>query len=158
MIRESNQGSNQVVVSTNGLLSGDEDVDFWADAKNGHIRLGLGHLVGENLIMDWQDPSPHSATYVGLMTGWGSTGLWTVCVPGSTATTSVTSTCEGSECASVTFRYLRRTHLIDHQWITLKDTPPLVLDRKNWAEGPRTALAVGRRPKTSSCGQQGPRV
>ena len=50
-----------------------------------------------------------------------------------------------------------------YQWITLKNTPslkepPLVLDGTNWDEGPRTALAVGRRPKTSYCVQQGPRV
>ena len=77
VIRESNQGENKVIESTVGLLSGDEDVDFWADAKNGRVRLGTGHDVGENLIMEWQDPEHHEAAFVGLMTGWGSTGVVT---------------------------------------------------------------------------------
>ena len=73
MIRESSQGANQVVVNTNGLLSGDEDVDFWASAKNGVVRLGLGHSIGDEIIMEWTDPNPNTVTYIGLMRGWGST-------------------------------------------------------------------------------------
>eukprot|EP01052_Picozoa_sp_SAG31_P021352 SAG31_NODE_1646_length_7649_cov_3.317616_9_plen_94_part_00 len=30
--------------------------------------------------MAWQDPDHHEASYVGVMTGFGSTGVWHVCI------------------------------------------------------------------------------
>ena len=50
-------------------------MQLWADALDGLVRLGRGDIVGENLIIEWQDPNPHVATRVGLMTGWGATGI-----------------------------------------------------------------------------------
>lgn len=81
VIREANQGHNRVQASTRNILNRDQFVDFWADAKNGHVRFGRGHVVGEEIVMQWQDPNPHTATKIGLMTGWGATGVWNVCVP-----------------------------------------------------------------------------
>ena len=75
VIRQSNQGASEAVTSTPNLLSGDEDVLFWADALNGLVRLGTGNVVGQNTLLEWQDPDHHVATHVGIMTGWGSTGV-----------------------------------------------------------------------------------
>ena len=75
VIRQSNQGTNEVVTSTPGLLSNEEYVDFWADAVDGLVRVGMGHEIGSEILMQWQDPEHHEAMYVGLMTGWGSTGM-----------------------------------------------------------------------------------
>lgn len=79
VIRESNQGTNQVTVDTQGIVSADEDRPFWADAHEGLVRLGTGTVVGENVVMQWQDPDPHTAVYVGIMTGWGGEGVWNMC-------------------------------------------------------------------------------
>ena len=49
---------------------------FWAQALNGMVRFGTGHIIGQNVIMQWQDPSPMIPNYVGFMTGWGSSGDW----------------------------------------------------------------------------------
>ena len=42
---------------------------------------GKGSVVGKNIVMSWKDPSPHTPNYVGVMTGWGSTGRWHLCTP-----------------------------------------------------------------------------
>ena len=78
-IRQKSQGKNQVTKSTRGLLSRNKMVDFWADAVDGLVRLGKGKLVGQNVLMQWQDPNPHVASYVGVMTGWGASGRWSIC-------------------------------------------------------------------------------
>eukprot|EP01051_Picozoa_sp_SAG22_P003441 SAG22_NODE_167_length_16764_cov_34.845245_5_plen_742_part_00 len=89
-IRQSNQGTNNNdagescqgtsgTVCTPDLLSATEARPFWADAVNGLVRVGTGTTVGSDLIMSWQDPDHHVASYVGFMTGWGATGTWNVC-------------------------------------------------------------------------------
>merc|ERR1712072_1609455 len=83
VIRESNQGRNQVTKATVGLLSQNSVKSFWADAKNGLVRVGTGKKVGSNLLMQWKDPKPHDVKYVGLMTGWGATGQRNICSEGS---------------------------------------------------------------------------
>jgi len=79
VIRESNQGANQVSASTSQIVSGNEDREFWASADNGLVQFGRGSIVGEQVVLSWQDPNPHEAIYVGVMTGWGATGVWNVC-------------------------------------------------------------------------------
>merc|ERR1719394_97617 len=80
VIRESNQGANQVAQATSQIVSGSEDRDFWASAENGLVQLGLGHKIGEQVVLAWQDPNSHEAMYVGVMTGWGADGVWDVCL------------------------------------------------------------------------------
>jgi hypothetical protein len=82
VIRECNQCANQVTVATPGLLDANSPTSFWADAIGGNVRLGTGSDVGENILMQWQDPAHHEAVYVGVMTGWGSDGQWNVCHDG----------------------------------------------------------------------------
>ena len=79
-IRESSQGTNQVTSSTPGLLSMDEARPFWARAANGFVQLGSGSVVGEGILMEWQDPQPLNPTHFAVATGWGSTGDWHLCV------------------------------------------------------------------------------
>ena len=83
-----------MTVSTVGELSADAMVEFWADAVNGLVRLGRGHQIGSEIIMQWQDPEHHIATRVGLMTGWGSTGTWEVCFPDGDETIAPETTIE----------------------------------------------------------------
>eukprot|EP01051_Picozoa_sp_SAG22_P003442 SAG22_NODE_167_length_16764_cov_34.845245_6_plen_1062_part_00 len=93
-IRPANQATNSLVdeagnptdcqgtagtICTPDLLSAEEMRPFWADAVNGLVRLGTGSAVGANLLMSWQDPDHHVASYIGVMTGWGSAGTWSVC-------------------------------------------------------------------------------
>ena len=76
VIRRGSQGSSKVERVMHSLLNPNEDRPFWADAKNGLIRLGKGKVIGSNIIIKWQDNQPLDPSYVGFMTGWGSTGVW----------------------------------------------------------------------------------
>jgi hypothetical protein len=79
VIRETAGGANRVVKSTVGLLNGNQFRPFWSDVNNGLVRVGKGKTVGRNVLMQWKDPNPHKVMYVGLKTGWGATGEWSVC-------------------------------------------------------------------------------
>ena len=83
VIRESSQGANQVVHRTPGLLSRSVEKQFWASAEGGLVLVGEGDELGKRVLMKWQDPNPHEAVFVGVMTGWGATGVWSVCFDGS---------------------------------------------------------------------------
>ena len=72
------QGSTKNSSSISGILDGNEYRPFWAQALNGMVRFGTGHIIGQNVIVQWQDPSPIIPNYVGFMTGWGSSGDWIV--------------------------------------------------------------------------------
>ena len=67
---------------TPGLLSGSEARTFWATANDGLVVVGAGGAVGQEEFMRWQDPDHHVANYIGVMTGWGATGDWSVCAAG----------------------------------------------------------------------------
>ena len=70
------QGSEKLGISTPNILNPNEDRPFWADAKDGLIRLGRGNTIGNEIILQWQDNQPLDLTYVGFMTGWGSSAIW----------------------------------------------------------------------------------
>ena len=67
---------NHDETATPNILNPNEDRPFWADAKNGLIRLGSGIIVGNDIILKWQDNQPLDPSYVGFMTRWGSSGIW----------------------------------------------------------------------------------
>ena len=84
VIRETSQGANFAVESTPSLLSASEDRPFWACAKDGLVRGGRGDTVGTDTFISWQDDSDiYDPTLVSVSTGWGSSGEWTVCIPGA---------------------------------------------------------------------------
>ena len=65
-------------LSTSGILDGNEYRPFWAQALNGWVRFGNGDIIGQNIVIQWQDPSPIIPNYVGFTTGWGSSGDWII--------------------------------------------------------------------------------
>jgi len=67
---------NEVENATPNILNPNEDRPFWADAKNGLIRFGRGNIIGNDIILNWQDNQPLDPSYVGFMTRWGSSGIW----------------------------------------------------------------------------------
>ena len=76
VIRRGSQGSNKDLKATLNILKSNEDRSFWADAKDGLVRLGKGKVIGYDIVMKWQDNQPLDPSYVGFMTGWGSSGIW----------------------------------------------------------------------------------
>ena len=68
--------NNEVKNPTPSILNSNEDRPFWADAKDGLIRFGRGNIIGNDIVLSWQDNQPHDTSYVGFMTGWGSSGTW----------------------------------------------------------------------------------
>ena len=76
VIRRGSQGSNKDLKATLNILKSNEDRSFWADAKDGLVRLGKGKVIGSDIVIQWQDNQPLDPSYVGFMTGWGSTGIW----------------------------------------------------------------------------------
>ena len=81
VIREKSQGINHGAVDTTGILSLSEPRTFWASAKDGHIRIGTGEVVGRYTITQWTDDDGGlDVKFVAVSTGWGSPGEWTVCV------------------------------------------------------------------------------
>ena len=88
------QGTDRVTQATAGLLDATTKKYFWADAANGLVRLGTGSTVGQNVLMQWQDPNPYVVDHVGLMSGLSqacqtdvgscsSSGKWEICAPTS---------------------------------------------------------------------------
>ena len=51
---------------------------FWLGWAGGRIRLGKGSTYGSGVLMDFPDSSPYSVKYMGISTGWGSTGYWQI--------------------------------------------------------------------------------
>ena len=68
--------NNEVKDPTPSILNSNEDRPFWADAKDGLIRFGRGNIIGNDIVLSWQDNQPLDPSYVGFMTGWGSSGIW----------------------------------------------------------------------------------
>ena len=75
-------GHAKVTASTAGILDPNEDQPFWADALNGLVRLGKGNIIGQNVVMQWQDPNPIIPNSIGFMTGWGTSGDWNIKILG----------------------------------------------------------------------------
>lgn len=61
-----------------GVLKGDEFQSFWVSWKDGLIMAGFGHMIGEEILVQYRDPDLPMVNTVSLMTGWGSTGHWQV--------------------------------------------------------------------------------
>ncbi|XP_048247355.1 uncharacterized protein LOC124145114 [Haliotis rufescens] len=57
-------------------LSGNKHLPFWISFSGGTISVGAGTEVGTRQFMSWTDPTPTQIRYVGVATGWGSTGKW----------------------------------------------------------------------------------
>ncbi|CAH1798336.1 unnamed protein product [Owenia fusiformis] len=74
-IRDGMDGS-EVASYAGSVLSCSEMRQFWVSWENGFIKVGKGHIYGQNMLMFWQDPTPHAVNVINFMTGWGATGSW----------------------------------------------------------------------------------
>ena len=54
------QGHAQVTVNTNKMASvpSNQWISYWACVKDGLVKFGRGKMVGQNIILEWQDPNP----------------------------------------------------------------------------------------------------
>ena len=64
--------------STSGIVDGNVFQPFWAQALNGLVRFGTGQIIGQHVVLQWQDPNPIIPDSIGFMTGWGSSGDWNI--------------------------------------------------------------------------------
>ena len=97
--------------ATPNILNPNEDRPFWADVKNGLMRLGSGNVVGNDIILKWQDNQPLDPSYVGFMTGWGSSGIWKYkgtkdpTTTTATTTTATTTTTTAGKYSTLNFKH-----------------------------------------------------
>ncbi|XP_046559762.1 uncharacterized protein LOC124268783 [Haliotis rubra] len=49
---------------------------FWTSWVDGTIKAGKGETVGQDTILSYTDPSPHTINYFAAATGFGSSGEW----------------------------------------------------------------------------------
>ncbi len=76
LIREVKQGGAKCNASTPGILQAGMAQPFWVSWVDGNIRLGREHQVGNDVICEWQDPTPKSINYVSTSTSSQSDGEW----------------------------------------------------------------------------------
>jgi hypothetical protein len=63
-------------VDTPNVLNCNATVPFWLSWAFGHVKVGHGSIVNEQIFMQWRDPNPMSVSVVSITTGWGATGIW----------------------------------------------------------------------------------
>jgi len=49
---------------------------FWVSWSSGHIKLGYGGTVDDQLILQWLDPQPLAVGMIAISTGSSSQGAW----------------------------------------------------------------------------------
>ncbi len=55
--------------------------DIWISWNSGAIRVGWGHVINEQLMMQWSFTSSFKSAdikYMAMLTGWGATGTWRI--------------------------------------------------------------------------------
>jgi len=65
-----------IQVNTTNIVNCQQMLPFWVSWFSGHIKVGRGNIVDEQLFMDWLDPEPLTVTFFSITTGWSATGLW----------------------------------------------------------------------------------
>ncbi|CAC5424728.1 unnamed protein product [Mytilus coruscus] len=51
---------------------------FWISWQNGNIKIGKGLAIDNEVVVDWNDPNPFIIHGVGVKTGVGQSGQWTI--------------------------------------------------------------------------------
>ncbi|XP_015586318.1 uncharacterized protein LOC107263519 isoform X1 [Cephus cinctus] len=75
VIRYNRTQPDKVRVDTKGILNSNEYKKFSISWLDGHIVVKTGNQSGP-VLLDWHDPNPIGVSYIGVRTGWGSTGNW----------------------------------------------------------------------------------
>ncbi len=77
VIRETSQGPNQVEVGGAVCAGMDTWVTVTVAFTGGNtVVVYMGDIPGENVFMQWTDPTPKKVNHVAVMTGWGGEGYW----------------------------------------------------------------------------------
>ena len=71
-------GDYDINAYTPEIVDANEYRPFWAQVLNGLVRFGTGNIIGQNVVLQWQDSNPMIPDSIGFMTGWGSTGDWNI--------------------------------------------------------------------------------
>jgi hypothetical protein len=66
-------GPELVTAKTDGILSDTSFTTFWLSWSGGRVRLGKGAVVGQNSVLEYQDPSPIPVNYLAFA-GWDVPG------------------------------------------------------------------------------------
>ncbi|CAG2207815.1 unnamed protein product [Mytilus edulis] len=65
-------------IGTQNSLSCSDYKDFWISWLDGHIKIGSGSTLFDNVFADWRDPVPIEVKSIGLLTFWVQTGEWRI--------------------------------------------------------------------------------
>ena len=60
------------------VISREEGRSFWISWDTGKIKVGSGLEVDKDMMLEWTDKHPFTVETIGVMTGWGSNGTWTI--------------------------------------------------------------------------------
>ncbi|CAC5357190.1 unnamed protein product [Mytilus coruscus] len=73
-----NYGSNEAAFNTPDLLDCDNMVSLWLSWENGKLQSGTGSILGQNRMMNWNDPSPLDIKGIGIMSAYGYNAEWII--------------------------------------------------------------------------------
>ncbi|CAC5357191.1 unnamed protein product [Mytilus coruscus] len=72
-----NYGINDASFSEANLLDCNNMVALWISWENSKLQTGRGSILGQNKIMEWNDPNtPLDIAGIGIMSAWGSNAEW----------------------------------------------------------------------------------
>lgn len=78
-IRSMKQGEN-LVTAVGAVLNNLEMSDFWVNWTSSLLQVGIGKVVGQNVLMKIPHNNKIAIDYLHISTGWGASGLWNFCL------------------------------------------------------------------------------
>ena len=78
VFRERKQSCQLASANTPSILNCAETRLFWLSWKDGLLSFGKGWILGENLVMKYQNTNPYTINYVSASGGFGGSGEWTI--------------------------------------------------------------------------------
>ena len=76
VIRKQRQTTDVAGAYTPDILNCDQMLPFWVSWVDGLIQLGRGSMIGDDLIVSWQDAEPLAVSHVSISTYSTSEGYW----------------------------------------------------------------------------------
>ncbi|VDI49738.1 Hypothetical predicted protein [Mytilus galloprovincialis] len=73
-----NYGSNEAAFNTPNLLDCNNMVSLWLSWENGQLQSGTGSILGQNRMMNWNDPYPLPIKGIGVMSAYGHNATWII--------------------------------------------------------------------------------
>ena len=80
VIRTTLENNAHIVDNEDNLVSCTELRDFWVSWRDNHIMCGKGRVIGEEIILAYDDSkSPaYEVNFIGISTGFGASGTWII--------------------------------------------------------------------------------